>query len=128
MVMKDGFGGRFTVAVCVGAALNPINSSIIAIALVSIGDAFGVGTGTTAWLISVLYIATAIGQPTMGRLADLFGPRRIYLAGLVLLVTGGRNAGGIVVSVAGATLIVYLMRRRRGGSITDPGLGPRGPR
>jgi MFS family permease len=89
MVMKDGFGGRFTVAVCIGAALNPINSSIIAIALVTIGDAFGVGTGTTAWLVSVLYIATAIGQPTMGRLADLFGPRRIYLAGLVLLVTGG---------------------------------------
>jgi hypothetical protein len=29
------------------------------------------------------------------------------------------------VSVAGATLIVYLIRRRRGGSLTDPGLGPR---
>ena len=49
-----------------------------------------------------------------------------FIGGLfMLLVTGGRNAGGIVVSVAGATLIVYLMRRRRGGSITDPGLGPR---
>jgi len=89
MVMKDGLGGRFTVAVCVGAALNPINSSIIAIALVSIGEAFGVGTGTTAWLVSVLYVATAIGQPTMGWLADRFGPRRVYLVGLVLLAVGG---------------------------------------
>ena len=52
-----------------------------------------------------------------------------FIGGLVMLaITGGRNAGGIIVSVAGATLIVYLIRRRRGGSLTDPGLGPRGPR
>ncbi len=59
----------------------------------------------------------------------LIGLAGSFIGGLfVLLVTGGRNAGGIVVSVAGATLIVYLMRRRRGGSLTDPGLGPRGRR
>jgi uncharacterized membrane protein YeaQ/YmgE (transglycosylase-associated protein family) len=56
----------------------------------------------------------------------LIGLAGSFLGGLVTLaITGGRNAGGIVVSVAGATLIVYLIRRRRGGSITDPGLGPR---
>ena len=59
----------------------------------------------------------------------LIGLAGSFIGGLfVLLVTGGRSAGGIVVSVAGATLIVYLMRRRRGGSLTDPGLGPRSPR
>ena len=59
----------------------------------------------------------------------LIGLAGSFIGGLfVLLVTGGRNAGGIIVSVAGATLIVYLMRRRRGGSLTDPGLGPRAPR
>ena len=59
----------------------------------------------------------------------LIGLAGSFIGGLfVLLVTGGRNAGGIVVSVAGATLIVYLMLRRRGGSLTDPGLGPRGRR
>ena len=60
---------------------NPVNSSIIAVALVSIGHAFGVGTSATTWLVSALYLATAIGQPTMGRLADLAGPRRVYLFG-----------------------------------------------
>lgn len=49
-----------------------------------------------------------------------------FIGGLAMLaITGGQNAGGIVVAVAGATLIVYIIRRRRGGSITDPGLGPR---
>jgi uncharacterized membrane protein YeaQ/YmgE (transglycosylase-associated protein family) len=56
----------------------------------------------------------------------LIGIAGSFIGGLVTLaITGGRNAGGIVVAVAGATLIVYIMRRRRGGSITDPGLGPR---
>jgi uncharacterized membrane protein YeaQ/YmgE (transglycosylase-associated protein family) len=56
----------------------------------------------------------------------LIGIAGSFVGGLVMwLITDGRNAGGIVVSVAAATLIVYLIRRSRGGSITDPGLGPR---
>ncbi|WP_424641433.1 MFS transporter [Embleya sp. AB8] len=86
---RAGFGARFTAATAIGSVLNPINSSIIAIALVSIGQAFGVDTGSTTWLVSALYLATAIGQPTAGRLADLFGPRRVYLGGMVLVAIGG---------------------------------------
>jgi uncharacterized membrane protein YeaQ/YmgE (transglycosylase-associated protein family) len=56
----------------------------------------------------------------------LIGLAGSFIGGLVMLaITGGRNAGGIVVSVACATLIVYLIRRSRGGTLTDPGLGPR---
>jgi uncharacterized membrane protein YeaQ/YmgE (transglycosylase-associated protein family) len=55
----------------------------------------------------------------------LIGVVGSFVGGLVMLaITGGRNAGGIVVSVACATLIVYVIRRRRGGTLTDPGLGP----
>lgn len=83
-----GFGRRFVSAVSFGSLLNPVNSSIIAIALVAIGQSFSVGAGATAWLVAVLYLATAIGQPTMGRLADRLGPRRVYLAGIG---AGGRR-------------------------------------
>jgi uncharacterized membrane protein YeaQ/YmgE (transglycosylase-associated protein family) len=48
-----------------------------------------------------------------------------FLGGLLMWAITGRNGAGIVVSVAVATLIVYLIRRSRGGSITDPGLGGR---
>jgi MFS family permease len=84
-----GFGGRFVAAASFGSVLNPVNSSIIAVALVSIGHAFGVGASATAWLVSALYLATAIGQPMMGRLADLVGPRRVYLAGTAAVAAGG---------------------------------------
>ena len=48
-----------------------------------------------------------------------------FLGGLATWAIAGRHGAGIVVSVAVATLIVYLIRRSRGGSITDPGLGAR---
>ena len=55
----------------------------------------------------------------------LIGIAGSFLGGLVMALLFRRNGAGIVVSVACATLIVYLMRRSRGGSLTDPGLGPR---
>nr|WP_133827719.1 MFS transporter [Actinomycetospora succinea] len=72
-----------------GAILNPINSTMIAVALVPIGVALGAPPSQTAWLVSGLYLATAIGQPVVGRLVDLFGARRLFLAGAVLIGIGG---------------------------------------
>jgi MFS family permease len=77
------------VATSAGSVLNPVNSSIIAVALVAIGRSFGVGAAAVTWLVSALYLATAIGQPAMGRLADQLGPRRVYLAGLALVAAEG---------------------------------------
>ena len=62
--------GRFMTPLLLGASLNPINSSIIATALVAIGRDFGVGPAVTASLVAALYLASAIGQPALGTLAD----------------------------------------------------------
>jgi MFS family permease len=83
------FGWRFTAPLLLGSALNPINSSMIATALVGIGVDFHAGPGTTATLVSVLYLFSAVAQPTMGKLSTLFGPRRIFLVGAGILVVAG---------------------------------------
>nr|WP_236573988.1 MFS transporter [Streptomyces sp. GS7] len=72
-----------------GSVLNPVNSSMIAVALVPIGTAFGAPPSQTAWLVSALYLATAVGQPVMGRLVDTYGPRRLYLTGTALVGIAG---------------------------------------
>ena len=71
-----GFDRRLLAPLILGAILNPINSSIIASALVPIGVAFGAPAPRTAWLVSALYLATAIGQPLVGRLVDTCPGRR----------------------------------------------------
>jgi uncharacterized membrane protein YeaQ/YmgE (transglycosylase-associated protein family) len=47
-----------------------------------------------------------------------------FAAGLILELAGARNVAGWFLSLACATGIVYLVRRSRGGGLTDPGAPP----
>ncbi|WP_175734212.1 MFS transporter [Burkholderia ambifaria] len=77
--------------IALGTLLNALNSSMIAVALVNIQQAFASHGAAqervdTLWLVSGLYLATAAGQPTMGRLADRFGAKRIFCVGLAIVL------------------------------------------
>jgi len=85
----DGFDHQLLAPLISGAVLNPINSTTIAVALVPIGVALGAPASETAWLISSLYLATAVGQPVVGRLIDMYGPRRLFLPATALVGLAG---------------------------------------
>jgi MFS family permease len=86
---SEPFGWRFTTPLLLGSTLNPINSSMLATGLLGIGLDFHLGPGPSASLISVLYLCSAIAQPTMGKLSTLFGPRRVFQAGILILLVAG---------------------------------------
>ncbi len=86
---RAGFNRRLLAPLILGAVLNPVNSSIIAVSLVPIGRFFGAPPAQTAWLVSALYLATAIGQPVVGQLVDGWGPRRLFLIGAALTGIAG---------------------------------------
>ncbi len=86
---EPSYGWRFVAPILIGPVLNPINSGMIAIALVPISTDLGVSTSMVVWLVAGLYLASAIAQPTMGKLADVVGPRRIYLFGLIVVAMAG---------------------------------------
>ncbi|QAY64889.1 MFS transporter [Xylanimonas allomyrinae] len=85
----EPFPRRLVVPMVLGSVLNPLNTSLLAVALIPIGVAFGAPPSDTAWLVSALYLACAVGQPVTGRLVDTYGPRRLYLVGAVLVGLGG---------------------------------------
>ncbi|MEV4562806.1 MFS transporter [Nonomuraea sp. NPDC049419] len=88
----EGFDRRLIAPMILGSILNPINSSMLAVALIPIGAAFGAPPSETAWLVSGLYLATAVGQPVIGRLVDMYGPRLLYLLGTALVGVAGAMA------------------------------------
>lgn len=80
---------KLAIPLVLGSMLNPVNSSMLAVALIPIGVAFGASPATTVWLVSSLYVTTAIGQPVVGQLVDRFGARPLYLAGAGLVGAAG---------------------------------------
>jgi MFS family permease len=70
----------------IGAMLNPLNSTMLSTALMRLTHAFGRDVSSGALLITPLYITAMIGQPLMGRLADLYSPKRVSYLGLVLVM------------------------------------------
>ncbi|MCP9000374.1 MFS transporter [Pseudarthrobacter sp. RMG13] len=77
--------GLAIAALSLGTSLNPLNSSMIAVALVVLREDFALDVATVTWVITSFYLASAAGQPLMGRLADRFGPRRLFTVGMALV-------------------------------------------
>ncbi|MGV9866161.1 MFS transporter [Rhodococcus koreensis] len=78
---------RVSGALATGSILQPVNSSMIAVGIVAIAAHFG-STSGVSWVISAMYIGTAVASPMAGRLGMLLGARRVYLAGLALVAVG----------------------------------------
>ncbi|WP_297006072.1 MFS transporter [uncultured Corynebacterium sp.] len=96
-----------TTALGTGIMLQALNSSMIAVAMVSIGHHFNAGA-EVSWVLSAFYIATAVVSPMAGVLGVVFGPRRVYLAGLFLVLAGsvlGALAPTLGVLIVGRLLI-----------------------
>ncbi|QTH21147.1 MFS transporter [Rhizorhabdus wittichii] len=82
------FDRRFLLPLLVAATLNPMNSAMLATALVPIGRAFPRQDAIAAWLIATLYLTAAVAQPVLGGVADKLGARRTLLGGMGFLATG----------------------------------------
>ena len=66
-----------------GAVLVPLNSTMLAVALPSVMDEFGIGPETVSSLVTLYLGAVTVALPASGSLGDRFGQRRVFLAGVV---------------------------------------------
>ncbi|MEU0603378.1 MFS transporter [Streptomyces sp. NPDC006393] len=132
---EHAFTWRFLTPLYVGSALNPVNSSLIATALVPIAHGIGVPIGQTATLVTALYLASAVAQPTAGKAGEVFGPRRVLIAGIVAVGVGGLIGGvaqnlltllisriliGIGTSCAYPTAMLLIRKRAREAGLEQP--------
>lgn len=72
------------ISVGLGILLNPLNSSMISVAIARLQQVYHLDYTEVSWIIFSFYIASAIAQPVMGKASDLFGRRKIFLTGLVV--------------------------------------------
>lgn len=72
------------ISVGLGILLNPLNSSMVSVAIPRLQNVFQLDYTGVSWIIFSFYIASSIAQPVMGKASDLFGRRKIFLTGLVV--------------------------------------------
>lgn len=101
----SGVDRRLITPLVAGAVLNPINSTILSVALVPIGLALGEPPSAVAWLVTSLYVSTAIGQPVVGLLIDRHGPRRLFLPATALV-----GIAGVLGTIAPNLAVLVLAR------------------
>ncbi|GAB3565776.1 MFS transporter [Spelaeicoccus albus] len=92
MTKQRGIGLTLS-ALSLGTALNPLNSSMIAVALVVLRGDFDLSVATVTWVITSFYLTSAAAQPLMGRLADRFGPKRLFIIGMAIVAVTCALAG-----------------------------------
>ncbi len=80
-------------AVMVGNIMGPIDASIVNVVLPTIAQYFGVGVSAAEW-VPMVYLLT-IGSLLMfyGRLGDILGYKKIYLAGLAGFIVASALCG-----------------------------------
>jgi MFS family permease len=133
MHQLSGSVSRLPVATVLGiaaaAGLVPLNSTMIAVALPTIAEDFGISTATASILITVYLVVMLVGQPVAGRVSDAIGNRRtvtVALAGLMVtslacalaptfvLLVVGRSAQAVCAAAVGPS-VQSLLR-----SLTPP--------
>ncbi|MEE9198929.1 MAG: MFS transporter [Dehalococcoidia bacterium] len=103
--------------VAAGIILGPLNSTMLAVTLSPLAEDFGVSTGWAAWLIASYLIVMAAGQPITGRLGDLVGRRRLFIAGLVYF---GAASALAMVSWNFPSLVFFRVQQAVGGALFMP--------
>ncbi len=70
-----------------------LDTTIVNVAFPTINKAFGGNLNDTQWVISIYVLALGITTPLAGFLADRFGSKKIYLAGLGVFAAGSLLCG-----------------------------------
>ncbi|MPS76047.1 MAG: MFS transporter, partial [Microbacterium sp.] len=80
-------------ALCIGFFMILVDTTIVAIANPVILAAFDADLTTVIWVTSAYLLAYAVPLLITGRLGDRFGPKRVYLTGLVLFTLASLACG-----------------------------------
>jgi EmrB/QacA subfamily drug resistance transporter len=94
-----------------------LDTTVINVAFQALRQEFGGSINESQWIISVYVMAMGIIMPLAGFLADRFGSKKVYLAGLGLFAAGSLLCG---LSTSLYMLVAFRIIQGIGGGIAMP--------
>ncbi|MEU5989452.1 MFS transporter [Spirillospora sp. NPDC047418] len=106
-----GRGGRGLVPLLafLGVMAYSLSMAVVTPALPQIQEGLDTTPAGAAWALTAMTLSAAVATPVVGRLGDLYGPRRVLLAVLAIATVG------MVVAALAPTVPVMLVGRVLGG-------------
>ncbi|HZS33573.1 MAG TPA: MDR family MFS transporter [Methylomirabilota bacterium] len=105
--------------VMLGLFLGAMESTAVATAMPTVIASLG-GLAIYSWVFSGYILAATISMPLWGRLADLYGRRRLYLTGLAIFLAGS-VLSGLATSMA-ALIVCRTLQGLGGGALIPLGM------
>src|SRR5438094_6916204 len=104
------------IVLCMGMLMIVLDITIVNVALSAIRDDLGFSQASLAWVVNAYLIAFAGLLLLAGRLGDLLGRKRIFLAGLVLFTAASVLCG---FSLGQPMLIAARLLQGIGGALSS---------
>ncbi|HEX7592588.1 MAG TPA: MFS transporter, partial [Anaerolineae bacterium] len=84
---------KVLITVIFGIFMVILDTTVVNVAFQTLRDEFGASLNDSQWIISIYVLSLGISTPLSGFLADRFGIKRVYLAGLSIFVIGSFLCG-----------------------------------
>src|SRR6266542_4029161 len=105
------------VAVAFGLFMIMLDNTVVNVALPSIQRDLEVSVSSLEWVVNAYFLTFAVLMLTGGKLADLFGRRRIFIVGLVIFTLSSLACG---MATDGSTLIAARAVQGVGAALMNP--------
>jgi EmrB/QacA subfamily drug resistance transporter len=105
------------VSVCFGLGMLMVDTFVVNVAFPAIARDLEAGLGTAEWTVSGYVLVLGVLPLAMGRLGDILGRKRVYLAGLVVFVAASALCG-LAASIG--QLIAFRVLQGVGAAVMMP--------
>jgi MFS family permease len=92
-------------ALCLAVLVAQVDTAVVNLAVRPIGEYFSAGVQALQWAVDAYNLIYAVLLLTGGQLADLYGRRRIFIAGAAIF-----TAGSLVCAFAPSIVVLILGR------------------
>jgi EmrB/QacA subfamily drug resistance transporter len=97
------------IVVCLAMLMNVLDASIVNVALPSIQRSLGISQASLTWVVNAYLITFGGFLLLAGRLGDLIGRKRVFLAGIVIF-----TAASVACGLAGSEVVLIVARGIQG--------------
>jgi EmrB/QacA subfamily drug resistance transporter len=104
-------------ALCLGFFMILLDTTIVNVAIPQMSLHLGAGLSDVLWILNAYILVYAVLLITAGRLGDLYGPKQLFLAGLIIFTAASAACG---FAQNPTQMIIFRIIQGLGGALLTP--------